>query len=223
MPHPRPTGDQDALSTLLRSATQEVHKAAEQRPFMQAFFGGELPRAAYVEWLARQLHLYRAIERRLEAFAGRCAEGDVFPTALHRAARIEDDLDLLSDAAWRSTDHLTPATTAYVARIESTDGFPPGVVVHAWLRYMGNVGGRDVLRRLASASTGLPEDAPRGLAFADFSAVGEVRPFFAEVHGRLDGLVLSPSERDRAVEEAEAGFRCNIALTDELAADFGIG
>ena len=222
MPHPRPAGSADALSSLLRSSTAEVHKQAEDRPFMRAFFGGELPRDAYVSWLARQWHLYRALEAGLAALPPERPEHGVIPAALHRTARIEADLDHLTDVAWRAQDHLTPAARAYVARIESTASFPAGLLAHAWLRYMGNVGGRDVLRRLVSGCIGVAEGDERGLAFTDFSAVGEVRPFFAELHGRLDALPLTAEEKAAAVAEADAGFRLNIALTDELAADCGI-
>jgi len=222
MPHPRPTGDAGALSTLLRSATSEVHKEAEARPFMQAFFAGELPRNAYVGWLARQWHLYRTLEAGLDAVQAGAAERGLVPTELYRTGRIEGDLDHLTGGAWRDEDHLTPATRAYVERIQSTYEFPAGLVAHAWLRYMGNVGGRDVLRRLVTASIGATDGDDRGLAFTDYSAMGEVRPFFADFHAKLDSLPLSDADQARAVGEAEAGFRLNIALTDELAEDFAV-
>ena len=223
MPHPRPTGAADALSTMLRSTTAEVHKEAEQRPFMQAFFAGALPRAAYVDWLARQWHLYRAIEAGLEALPSSRPERGIVPRALYRAPRIEADLDHLTTGAWRDADHLSPATQAYVERIESTYDFPPGLVAHAWLRYMGNVGGREVLRRLVASSIGAAEGDDRGLAFTDFSAIGDIRPFFADFHAKVDALPLTDAERSGAVAEAEAGFRLNIDLTDELAEEHGIG
>ena len=43
-PHPRPDGDADALSVRLRAETAEVHREAEQRPFMKTFFAGQLSR-----------------------------------------------------------------------------------------------------------------------------------------------------------------------------------
>ena len=221
MPHPRPTGASEALSTRLRAATSEIHKEAEQRPFMRAFFAGVLPRNAYVEWLSRQWHLYRAIEVGLVALPADSGAGAVVPTSLHRADRIADDLDHLTKGAW-SADAATVsvATGDYVDRIESTYEFPPGLVAHAWLRYLGNVGGRDVLRRLAASSIGVdPGDDVPGLSFTDYAAVGEIRPFFAGFHERLDALPLDESEAARAVAEADAGFRLNIALTDELAED----
>ena len=223
MPHPRPTGDAEALSTLLRASTSEIHKEAEQRPFMRAFFAGVLPRDTYIGWLARQWHLYRTLEAALDAIPVDRSEHGLVPTSLYRTQRIEADLDHLTDPTWRNADHLTPATRAYVEHIESARSFPAGVIAHAWLRYMGNVGGRDVLRRLVAGSIGRTDEGDdRGLAFTDYSALGEIRPFFADFHAKLDALPLSDTDKARAVGEADAGFRLNIALSDELAADFSI-
>lgn len=222
MPHPRPPGDAEALSTLLRASTSKIHKEAEQRPFMRAFFAGVLPRDAYIGWLARQWHLYRTLEAALDALPADRPERGLVPTSLYRTKRIEADLDHLTDDTWRDTDHFTAATRAYVQRIESARVFPAGLIVHAWLRYMGNVGGRETLRRLAASSIGAAEEDDAGLAFTDFSEVAEIRPFFAEFHGRLDRLPLTDDQREVAVDEASVGFRLNIALTDELALDFGI-
>lgn len=222
MPHPRPTGDAAALSTMLRASTAEIHKEAEGRPFMQAFFGGSLPRDAYIGWLARQWHLYRTLEAGLGALPSTAPEHALIPSALRRTGRIEADLDHLTGAKWRDGDHLTRATRAYVERIESTFEFPAGLIAHAWLRYMGNIGGRDVLRRLVAGSIGAIDGDEDGLAFTDYTAVGEIRPFFADFHAKLDALPLSDTDRARAVGEADAGFRLNVALTDELADDFEV-
>ena len=87
---------------------------------------------------------------------------------------------------------------------------------------MGNVGGRDVLRRLVAGSIGASEGQQRCFAFRDFSAVGDIRPIFVDFHAKLDALPLSDRDKARAVDEADAGFRLNIALTDELADDFNV-
>jgi heme oxygenase len=221
--HPRPAGPDDALSTLLREQTADIHRAAERRPFMVAFFRGQLPRDAYVDWLARQRHLYATLELALDAIPEESPARGLVPAALYRTGRIEADLDHLTDRSWRDHDRRTPATAAYVDRIERVAGFPPGLIAHAWLRYLGNVGGRDVLRRLAATSTGTDPDDDRGLAFTDFSAVGdEVGPFFRSFHARLDTLPLDRDDTARVVAEGRTGFELNIALTDELAADHGL-
>lgn len=222
MPHPRPTGGAEGLSSLLRARTAEIHKEAEQRPFMRAFFAGVLPRDAYIGWLARQWHLYRALETALDAIPPDRPEHRLVPTALYRTGRIEADLDHLTDRGWRDGDHLTPATRAYVDRVASNSVFPAGLIAHGWLRYMGNVGGRDTLRRLSAASIGAADDIQDGLAFTDFAAVGDIRPFFAGFHAKLDSLPLSADEKRDTVAEADTGFHLNIALTDELARDFRV-
>ncbi len=217
--HPRPAGPADALSTRLRSETAELHRAAEQRPFMATFFRGELSRGAYVDWLARQWHVYGALERELLAIAPDALGHGLVPKFLHRTERIGADLRFLTDGAWRPGEP-TPATAAYVERVQRNADFPPGLVAHAWLRYLGNVGGRDVLRRLVATSVGAVEGQRDGLAFTDYAEVGdEVGPFFGSFHANLDALALDEVERDRVVAEARAGFGHNIALTDELAGD----
>jgi heme oxygenase len=222
MPHPRPAGETDALSSLLRSTTSEIHKEAEQRPFMRAFFTGVLPRDAYIGWLERQWHLYRTLETGLDGLPEAVPEHGLVPRVLYRTERIEADLDHLTDGRWRHEDHLTEATRAYVERIESTFEFAPGLIAHAWLRYMGSVGGRDLLRRLVADAIGAAGGDDRGLSSTDYSAVGEIRPFFADFHAKLDALRLHDDDKDRVVAEADAGFRLNIALTDELARDFDV-
>lgn len=77
-------------------------------------------------------------------------------------------------------------------------------------------------RRLIAGSIGAADGDERGLAFTDYSAAGEIRPFFADFHAKLDALPLSDTHKARAAGEADAGFRLNIALTDEIAADYSI-
>lgn len=220
MPHPRPTAGGDALSSLLRVGTAQIHKGAERRPFMRIFFAGRLRKDAYVAWLARLWHLYRTLETALDAIPRNRPESGLVPPALYRTDRIEADLDHLTNGEWRNEDHLSPATRNYMRRIESAAVLPAGLIAHAWLRYMGNIGGRDTLRRLTAAAIGAVADENEGLAFTDYSALGEIGPFFADFHAKLDALPLTTGEKDAALAEAEAGFRLNIALTDELAHDF---
>lgn len=223
MPHPRPTAPAGALSSQLRTATSAIHKEAEQRPFMRAFFAGELPRAAYIEWLGRQWHLYGALENGLRSLAPGTPEAGVVPPVLYRTERIADDLVHLTDGDWVGGGPMSPATARYVERIVAASTWPPALLAHAWLRYLGNVGGRDVLRRISASALGVDPAATReGLAFTDFSAVGEVRPFFARFHEALDALPLDEADASRVVAEADAGFRLNIELTDELAIDCSV-
>ncbi len=225
--HPKPVGAADALSTLLREGTSHNHREAERRPFMRVFFKGELPREAYVGWISRQWHVYAALESALQSAADDAVIGGIVPAELHRRERLEQDLAFLAGSDWNPDDHLSPATKTYVDRIEwAAAEFAPGVIAHAWLRYLGNVGGQQVLKRLVNSSIGTdgrdgPDD-PRGIAFTDYSALGEVGPFFRGFHGRMDAMPLDDAQKQRVVQEGDLGFRLNMQLTDELAEDFRI-
>lgn len=222
--HPKPAGDPDALATLLREGTSVNHREAERRPFMRVFFKGELPKDAYVGWMQRQWRIYSQLEESQRELAGHPIVGPMVDERLFRTARIEADLDELSPQ-WRSTVDETPATKAYVDRIAwSAEEFPEGFVAHVWLRYMGNIGGAHILRRLIASSTGLASSEPGtpGLLFADYTELGEVGPFFGSFHGRMNAMTLDAETKQRVVEEADLGFRLNMQLTDELAEDFAI-
>jgi heme oxygenase len=219
--HPRPLGDADALSVRLRAETSAIHREAEQRPFMRTFFAGDLSRAGYVAWLQRQLPIYTALETALDKHAGHPGVGDVVPSALYRSAALAADIEQLTGDSLVRDGEVTDAVARYVEHIDHIAlDFPPGLLAHAWLRYLGNVGGQDVLRRLVAASVG--ESDAQGLRFTDYSALGEVREFFRTFHARLDSVRLTDEEKDRVVAEGAEGFRLNIALTDELAADLGL-
>ncbi|MGH2777887.1 MAG: hypothetical protein ACRDJB_04490 [Actinomycetota bacterium] len=79
-------------------------------------------------------------------------------------------------------------------------------MAHAWLRSMGNIGGRDALRRLTAAAIGAEAADGVGLSFTDYSAVGEIRPFFARFHAGLDALPLTSEENC----SSSCGSRCRI-------------
>lgn len=222
--HPKPVGGEDSLALRLREGTSVNHREAERRPFMRVFFKGELPKEAYVAWMQRQWFIYKQLEESQVALAEHDVVGPMVDPRLFRTERIEADLDLLQPD-WRSTLDQTEATKAYVDRIAwSAQAFPAGFVAHMWLRYMGNIGGAHILRRLIASSVGLDSSEPDtpGLAFADYSDLGEVGPFFGSFHGRMNAMPVDDVAKGRIVEEADLGFRLNMALTDELAADFGI-
>lgn len=222
--HPKPTGDQDSLALRLREGTSVNHKEAERRPFMRVFFKGQLPKDAYAAWMQRQWFIYRQLEASSRDLAKHPVVGPMVDERLFRTHRIEADLEVI-DPQWRTTLEQSTATKAYVERILwAGQEFPEGFVAHMWLRYMGNIGGAHILRRLIASSAGLASSEPGtpGLTFADYTDLGEVGPFFGSFHGRMNAMPIDDETKGRVVEEADLGFRLNMALTDELAADFSI-
>lgn len=214
--------EQGTLSELLREGTSVNHREAERRPFMRVFFKGETPRDAYAEWMMRQSFIYDALERTGEALADHPVVGIMHTPALYRTAALDRDLHVLVGEDWRARAKPSLVTEEYVERIEwCAREFAPGWVAHQWLRYLGNVGGQEILRRLAVKINGFDPDGP-GMDFFRYDSLGDVKAFFGDFHRRMNAMDLDDETKRRVVEEGDLGFKLNMALTDELADDFGI-
>jgi heme oxygenase len=179
-----------------------------------------LPKEAYAEWMARQWFIYSA----LEEVDGRLSQdpvvGKMYSPELHRAKALEADLQYWIGADWRSHVSESAAAKAYAERIrEVGEQFPPGYIAHQWLRYLGNVLGQEMLRRLVTKSFG---DSKEGLAFYEFPEVPDPKAYLGTYHARMNSIALDDESKDRVAQEGIRAFQLNINLTDELASEFGI-
>ena len=208
-----------SLSVQLRGQTSAIHRDAERVAFMRVFFKGEIPRDAYAEWLRRQWFVYAALEEETERLRDHPVVGRMYAPELLRLERLERDLDYFMGSGWDRTS-VTPATVGYVDRIrEVAATFPPGWVAHQWLRYMGNLGGQDVLRRLVTSAYDTGEN---GLEFHRYPDIADGKEYLAGYHTRLDSMPLDAAAIQRVAEEGGIAFKLNIGLTEELAHDFDI-
>ncbi|HVL80537.1 MAG TPA: biliverdin-producing heme oxygenase [Actinomycetota bacterium] len=212
---------EETLAKRLFGGSSVIHREAERRPFMVQFLKAQLPQDAYVEWLKRQSFVYAALEETDRALKDDPVVGRMHSPELYRTDAIDSDLRYFVGPDWRSTATCTPATQAYVDRIAwARDGFPPAYVAHQWLRYMGNMLGQEILRKILERAYGLTEE---GTNFYRYPEVGDPRTFLGGYHARLNSMPLGDEEAQRFVDEGTEAFRLNIALTDELGRDFGIG
>jgi heme oxygenase len=213
---------QAPLSAQIREASSVIHRDAERTAFMRVFFRGELPRDAYTEWLRRQWFIYSALEETTLALRDHPVVGRMYSPELFRTGRLEQDLDFFSEGEWRNGEP-SPVTVRYVGRItELAETWPPGWVAHQWLRYMGNLGGQEVLRRLVSSAYDLDPEGTTGLAFHRYPEVEDPKAFLRAYHQRMDSMPLEATDIERIAAEGGAAFQLNIDLTGELADDFDI-
>jgi heme oxygenase len=212
--------DAEPLSQQLRATTSVIHRDAERTPFMRVFFRAELPRDAYTEWLRRQWFIYSALEEEGEALRDDPVVGRMYAPELLRGERLESDLDFFSGATWREQTESSPVTTRYMERIRQVaTTWPVGWVAHQWLRYMGNLGGQEILRRLVRQAYDVGEE---GMAFHRYPDVADPKAFLGEYHARMDSMPLDEETKARVAEEGGRAFQLNIDLTEELAHDFDI-
>ena len=203
----------EPLSERLRAATAARHRAAEASGIMPRLLAGRLDRAAYAA-LLRNLHaLYEALETALDRHAASPVVSPVRLPALYRAPALGRDLDHLWGAEWPRLP-LCQAMRGYVARIGALAAGAPGLLAaHAYVRYLGDLSGGQVLRKVIVRAFGLRDG--QGVAFYSFGeATAETAK--ARLRAGLDALPLDAAGADALVAEALDAFERHIQLFLEL-------
>lgn len=211
------------LAGRLRAATHDMHRVAEQSGVMRRLLRGQAGRDEYA-LLLRNLHaLYAALEQALERNAAAPVVAPVRMPTLYRGPALAQDLEHFSGPSWEGLP-LTPAMRAYVARIEEVSaGAPHLLAAHAYVRYLGDLSGGQMLVKVIRRSFGLTDKD--GTAFYRF----EVTPgtISAETlkdnfRAALNGLPLDAAAADAVVAEANAAFARHVALFAELDAQAAV-
>jgi len=201
----------------LRESTQAVHTRAEKTTFIRGFLRGAASPASYTRLLAALLPVYEAME---DEMSRRASSDPIlarfhFP-ALHRAQAIRRDLACLAGPGWADVVPAMEAGEIYARRIRLVAAHEPHRLVgHLYTRYMGDLAGGQILARIAERSLGLTRGA--GLDFYDFPELPDIPAMEALFRGRLDELDLLPeTKRAAVVDEAQAAFRHNIAIFEQI-------
>ncbi|MCC2322862.1 biliverdin-producing heme oxygenase [Cellulomonas xiejunii] len=203
------------LSAALRDGTRADHEAAERSDFVEHLVGGTLPLAGYVDLAAQQHAVYTALEAAGDRLVAAGADGGLVFPELVRVPAIEADLAHLLGGDWRTQVRVLPATADYVARLEAVGDDLPRYAAHAYTRYLGDLSGGQILKRMIERHHGL---SGAGVSFYDFPQIHKLKPFKDVYRERLDALDLTPAQRDEVVEEARVAFRLNRAVFVDLAA-----
>ncbi|MBO0901522.1 biliverdin-producing heme oxygenase [Cellulomonas sp. zg-ZUI222] len=205
----------DTLSTALRTGTRQDHEDAERSAFVEHLMGGTLPLAGYVDLAAQQHAVYRALEAAGDRLVAAGTHGDLVFPELVRVPAIEADLAHLLGDGWRTQVRVLPATADYVARLEAVGDDLPRYAAHAYTRYLGDLSGGQILKRMIERHHGL---SGAGVSFYDFPQIHRLKPFKDVYRDRLDALPLTPTQREEVVAEARIAFRLNRAVFADLAA-----
>lgn len=208
--------DPAALPERLRLGTRDLHAATERTGAMAALLAGRLARPAYSA-LLRNLHaIYTALEAALEARRHDPAIAPLQAASLQRSTALAADLRTLHGAGWEAALPLRPAAAVYVARLQAlAAAASPALVAHAYVRYLGDLHGGQVLQRLVRRHYALAGDA--GTAFYDFGPEPEVLALRQRLRAALGGLPLTSAEEDSVVAEARWAFVQHQRLFVELA------
>lgn len=203
-----------SLSQRLRSETRDAHTSAERSGIMRRILRGKVDGASYVA-LLRNLHaIYESLEGELARHASLPELAFIDLPVLARTAAIAADLDALATEDWRAST-LTSAATAYVAHLHALgDTDPAMLIAHAYLRYLGDLSGGQMLRAVIARSLSLsaaPET--RGLASYEFPRIADVAAFKNAFRAALDRATV---DADAIVAETQLGYRMHESLFEQI-------
>ncbi|XP_053441903.1 heme oxygenase 1 [Nycticebus coucang] len=217
MEHPQSDSMPQDLSEALKEATKEVHTQAENTEFMRNFQKGQVNREGFKLVMASLYHIYVALEEEIEHNKGNPAYAPLyFPEELHRRAVLEQDMAFWYGPHWQEEIPYTPATQRYVQRLHEVGHTEPELLVaHTYTRYLGDLSGGQVLKKIAQKALDLPSSG-EGLAFFTFPNIVSATKFKQLYRSRMNSLEMTPEVKQRVVEEAKTAFLLNIQLFEEL-------
>jgi heme oxygenase (biliverdin-producing, ferredoxin) len=202
-----------SLGDMLREATQALHVEAERSGVIGQLLRGAGTREAYVLLLRNLWPAYRAMEDGLVLHANSPALRGVVRRELFRTSALESDIERLAGEGWRERLPLLLAGERYAERVAAANG-GSRLIAHAYLRYLGDLSGGQIMKRLLARSLGLGADA---LAFYGFPAIADVSAFKCEYRKAIDGSVAEGVNPVDVVDEAIIGFRLTIELSEAVA------
>ena len=210
----RTDGATAPFSEAVKAASWEVHEHAEHSRFMQDLMAGRLDRDAYARLVAQQYLAYRDLEAASLAMADDpIGSRFVFPE-LFRVPALEADLDALLGAGWRSAIEPTAATTTYCERLRSVAATDPGAYVPPhYVRYMGDLSGGQVIRRVVERAYDIVDHA--GTSFYVFDDI-EPKAFKERYRSLLDTTPWNAAEKAGVIDEVLLAYRLNTDVLAEL-------
>ncbi|XP_038612304.1 heme oxygenase 1 [Tachyglossus aculeatus] len=211
-----PQSSQD-LSEALKEATKEVHAQAENVEFLKNFQKGQVSRSGFKLVMSSLYHIYGALEEELERHKAHPAHAPVyFPEELSRQPALREDMEYWYGPSWREEIPFPEATRKYVARLRQLGREEPELLVaHAYTRYLGDLSGGQILKKIAQKALHLPGSG-EGLAFFSFPAIANATKFKQLYRSRMNSIEMSPETKMKVLEEARASFLFNIRVFEEL-------
>lgn len=200
------------ISVRLREESQDQHRDAEGSGFMRCFVKGAMDRGTYAHYLSVLKVVYDSLEKQIESKKDHPAVRPVRFTELYRSKSLEADLAFFGEPG---TGQKSSAGKVYADRIaEVASNAPHLLPAHAYVRYLGDLSGGQILKRIAQKMFDLQEGV--GSAFYEFPAVTDINGFKNGFREALDNLPISPEEADALVKEASMAFSLNQKVFAEL-------
>ncbi|KAM9014876.1 heme oxygenase 2 isoform 2-T3 [Ara ararauna] len=205
------------LSELLKEGTKESHDRAENTQFVKDFLKGRIKEELFKLATVALYFTYSALEEEMDRNEDNPVFAPLyFPLELHRKEALIKDLQYFYGEDWKEKIQCSEATQQYVDRIHHVGQNEPELLVaHAYTRYMGDLSGGQVLKKVAQRALKLPS-TEEGIQFYVFGNISNAQQFKQLYRARMNALDLDKNTKERIVEEANRAFRFNMQVFDEL-------
>ncbi len=135
--------------------------------------------------------------------------------ALHRQEALTEDLHFLHGEGWAQELTVTDLTLAYATRLhEIGSGSPELLVAHSYVRYLGDLSGGQLLKRIVAGALHL--ECGNGTRFYEFPEPATA--LASRYRAGMDALPLDQATIERIVIETRQSFRMHGDLFSALAA-----
>jgi heme oxygenase len=199
-----------SVVTALYLSTKTLHTEAERSGIIRDILRGDVSRAGYILLQRNLLPAYCALEAGLEHHRDTPALAALAKYQLDRSAALEADLNAMCNGDFSAVP-LLPAGDAYAKRIEdATKGDGELLIAHAYTRYLGDLSGGQILKRLLAKKPGL---TPEELSFYDFPAYADLAALKSEYRNALDEAGKLAANPQAVIDEGSVAFQLNTALS----------
>jgi heme oxygenase (biliverdin-producing, ferredoxin) len=202
------------LATMLREGTKKSHSMAENVGFVKCFLKGVVEKNSYRKLVANLYFVYSAMEEEMDKLRQHPIVSQIYYPELNRKQSLEQDLYYYYGSNWKDQISLSQAGQAYVARIrEVAKSNPELLVAHSYTRYLGDLSGGQILKKIAQQAMNLNEG---GTAFYEFESISDEKAFKNKYRQAMNDLPVDMETAERIVSEANDAFGMNMKLFQEL-------
>jgi heme oxygenase len=203
------------LTSVLRDRTRLLHGQAERSGIVADILRGRATVEGYALFLRNLAPAYRQLEFGLDLHRHEPGVRAFARSELYRSAALELDLAALMGPGWSAMlPAPSPAGLSYARRIEdAASGSGAALIGHAYVRYMGDLSGGQVMKRLLAKTLDLPE---RALSFYEFPEIEDLTVCKDSIREALDDAPLTAADRQSVIAAAIEGFAMNIEVSDAV-------
>lgn len=157
--------------------------------------------------------VYNILEEKLEQNRYSPILSKIYFPELYRTQSLQKDLRFFYGSHWCRQLKISQAGKEYVQRIRETgNSHPELLVAHAYTRYLGDLSGGQVMKKVVQKVLHL-SDGP-GLSFYNFEAIPDKKVFKCKCV--LDSLPIGYDTANEIAVEANLAFKLNMNLFKQM-------